>query len=167
LPAAGEIYPVVGEIAVPEGTRPVHQGETVETGEAGRAVIRLEGDVGQVQVEPESSLQVGVEGRQAGEPPRLSLRLGHIWVYVRDPALLVASPLVEVTACEGALLRFRVVLDASTTVAVHRGTAWVRDLTDPEQELYVLGPGEGLLAAPGERPRREAAGTADGWLGAL
>ena len=161
--AQGEVYLVdKGAKREAEGET-VRPGDTVETGEEGRTVIRLE--KGQVQVEPASSLQVGDAEEKEKAPTRLSLRLGHIWVYVKHPGLEVRSPLAQVTASEGALYQFRVVLDATTTVSVQKGTVWARSLADPEGDFLVLGPGEGARLTPRGRFEVEEQAPASGWLG--
>ena len=96
-------------------------------------------------------------------PPRLSLRVGNIWVLVKNPTLEVHSPVAEVTASAGAMFRFRVVLSSATTVSVERGTAWVQP-TVGAKELVVVGEGKSLRIDPrgpvdlvdineGEKPR--------------
>jgi len=53
------------------------------------------------------------------------------------------------TATQGALYRLRVVLDATTTVVVKRGTVWVKPLAEPKGQYLVLGPGERVRLDPG------------------
>jgi hypothetical protein len=125
-------------------------GDLLETGPSGQAQLRLWTDAGEAQLEPSSALQVGDPEASREEPPRLELRLGRLWVLVRSPAVEVRSPLAQITASEGSVYLVRTVLDASTTIAVHRGTVWVRPLATgmPPQ---VLGPEESLRIEPGGR----------------
>ena len=140
-------------------------GDWVETSEDAQTVLRLWGEGGQVQVDGGSSVRVGEEGSDRQTPPRLDLRLGRIWVYVKHPSLVVASPVAEVTASEGALYCLRVVLDATTTVSVRDGTAWVRPLGSGDPSSLVLGPGDRLRIDPGGGREFEDGELEAEWLG--
>ena len=140
-------------------------GDWVETDPGGQAVLRLWADAGQVQVEASSAVQVGEEGEERTSPPQLSFRLGNAWIYVKNPALEVRSPLGEVTASEGALYQLRVVLDATTSVSVHRGTVWVNPLVGGEQGNLVLGPEDGVRIFPSGQVVFEAHEAKSEWLG--
>ncbi len=154
-----------GDSKRPASGETLRPGDWVETDAGGQAVLRLGGDAGQVQVEASSAVQVGEEGQERDRPPQLSIRLGNVWVYVKHPALEVRSPLAEVTASEGALYRLRVVLDATTTVSVQRGTVWVKPLVDEAPEFLVLGPEEGVRIYPSGRVVSETEAPESEWLG--
>ena len=78
---------------------------------------------------------------------------------------MVASPLVEVTASEGALYCLQVVLDATTTVSVRDGTAWVRPTASEDPSHVVLGPGDRLRVDPGGGREFEDGELEAEWLG--
>ena len=136
--------------SVEEGIQP---GDRIKTDAEGRAAVSLWGDSGQVQIEAESEVQLGQADQSPGEPPRLDMRVGNIWVRVKKPTLEVTSPLAAVTASEGALYRLRIALNATTTLTVHEGTAWVKNRADGE--VVVLGAGERLRIEPGGRVVRD------------
>ena len=140
-------------------------GDWIETGESSRAVVRLYADSGQLQMESESAVKVGEEGEDRTTPPRLRVRLGNVWVFVKNPAVEVHSPLVLITATQGALYRLRVVLDATTTVVVKRGTVWVKPLAEPKGQHLVLGLGERVRLDPGGGVVHLVEEEAGDWLG--
>jgi hypothetical protein len=142
----GDVFVVSGSERRPIDDAPLLRGDIIETEENSRALITLKEDESQVELEENSSVVLGERDAPTG-PPRLSLRVGNIWVLVKDPALEVHSPIAEVTASAGALFRFRVVLSSATTVSVERGTAWVQP-TVGEKELVVVGEGKSLRIDP-------------------
>lgn len=142
----GEVYVVSGDSRAPISDAPIQSGDIVETGKGGQALISLTGDDGWVELEEDSALQVGEEGEKMGTP-RMTLRLGHVWVLSKSPALEVHSPLVSVTAASGTLYRFHVVLSSATSVSVERGTAWVKQKVG-DKELIVVGEGKSLRVHP-------------------
>jgi len=143
----GVVYVVSGnDRRAIDGGAPIHRGDVVETGEDSRALIALSEDLARVEVEAESSLKLGDKGQATG-PPILRLRVGNIWMLVKNPSLEVHSPVASVTASSGALYRFRVVLSSATTVSVERGTAWVQTKVG-EKELFVVGAGKSLRVYP-------------------
>jgi ferric-dicitrate binding protein FerR (iron transport regulator) len=77
----------------------------------------------------------------------MTLRVGHVWVLAKNPALEVHSPLVSVTAASGSFYRFSVVLSSATSVSVERGTAWVKQKVGGK-ELIVVGEGKSLRVEP-------------------
>ena len=123
-------------------------GDRVETGDDGRAELQLPGETGQVQMEANSSVQMGEEDVSGNALPELNVRVGNILVRADKSTLTVRSPLMEVTASEGAVYRFRVVLDATTTVSVDRGTVWLKSLIDAEVDRLVAGPGDKVTISP-------------------
>ena len=144
---AGQLqYVVSGDYRAPISDAPIKRGDIIETGEDGQALISLTGDDARVELEENSALQVGEEGEKNG-PPRMTLRVGHLWVLAKNPALEVHSPLVSVTAAPGTLYRFRVVLSSATSISVERGTAWV-ELKVGDRELVVIGEGKSLRVEP-------------------
>jgi len=142
----GEVHVVSGDSRAPISDAPIKRGDIIETGEDGQALISLTGDDARVELEENSALQVGEEGEKNG-PPRMTLRVGHLWVLAKNPALEVHSPLVSVTAAPGTLYRFRVVLSSATSISVERGTAWV-ELKVGDRELVVIGEGKSLRVEP-------------------
>lgn len=141
-----------------EGIQP---GDRIKTDAEGRAEVSLWGDSGQVQIEGESEVQLGQADQPSGETPRLDMRVGNIWVRVKNPILEMTSPLAAVTASEGALYRLRIALNATTTLTVHEGTAWVKNRADGE--VVVLGAGERLRIEPGGRMVRDRHEEAVDW----
>ena len=77
------------------------------------------------------------------------MRLGNVWVFVKNSGVEVYSPLALLTATQGTLFRIRIVLDATTTVVVNRGTVWVKPLVARSEDPLVLGPGETIRLNPG------------------
>ncbi len=77
------------------------------------------------------------------------------------------SPVVRVTASEGALYRLRVVLSAATEVHVSRGTVWVHPKVTGRDAPAVLSPGASVRVEPRGRVtvRREGEPQERGWLG--
>lgn len=142
----GDVFVISGHErrAIEEST--LERGDVVETEENGRALITLSGDGSKLEVEEETTVQLGERDEPAG-PPKLSVRVGNVWLLVRNPALVVDSPVVSVTASSGALYRFRVVLSSATTVSVESGTAWVRSKVG-DRELVVVGAGKALRVEP-------------------
>ena len=138
-------------------------GDLLETGPSGQAQLRLWTDSGEAQLESSSALQMGDPEASREAPPRLELRLGKLWVLVRNPAVEVRSPLAQVTASEGSVYLVRTVLNASTTIAVHRGTVWVRPLATGMLP-QVLGPEESLRIEPGGRVVTGRHDMAPDWL---
>ena len=168
---ASDLVVTQGEVrAIGRETRDVQKGselnpgEMLETGESGQAQMRLWADGGQALLEPSSALQVGGDGETRDRPPSLDLRLGRMWVWVRHPEVEVRSPLVRLTASEGTILMVRVVMDASTTVAVHRGTAWVLPLVAVDPSSRVLGPQESVRCHPDGRVVATSHDLQPGWL---
>jgi hypothetical protein len=129
--------------------RELEPGDWIETGESSRAVVKLYAEGGQLQMESEAAVKIGEDGEDRGTPPRLRVRLGNVWVFVKNPGVEVHSPLALLTATQGALFRIRIVLDATTTVAVNRGTVWVKPLAARSDDSLVLGPGETIRLNPG------------------
>ena len=142
----GDVFVVSGRDRRSIEDAPIRHGDIVETGSDGRALISLRADDSQIELEPDSEMQVGEEGARPG-PPRLDLRVGNIWVGVKNPALEVHSPLVSVTAATGALYRFRVVLSSATTISVEKGTAWVQSKVG-DKDLIVVGAGKSARVYP-------------------
>jgi len=155
-----------GEEAPPDLAQ-LGPGDVVHTGTNGRAVVRLWSEGGQAQVEPESSVQFGDSGDSEQEPPQLRLRLGNVWTYSDHPALEVFTPLASLTASQGAVYRLRIVLDATTTVYVHEGTAWMTPLIEADRSQVVLGSGERARIEPSGRIRADVSSDVGGWLGIL
>jgi flagellar motor switch protein FliG len=124
----------------------IKMGDRIKTDSDGRASVVLTGDVGQMQVEPDTDVQVGQVDSSEPGAPQLDLRVGNIWVKVKDPALEVRSPLAQITASEGALYHLRITLNATTTLSVHGGTVWIQ--ASNGGGLHVLGLGERLRIDP-------------------
>ncbi len=124
----------------------IKMGDRIKTDSDGRASVVLTGDVGQMQVEPDTDVQVGQADLSEPGTPQLDLRVGNIWVKVKDPALEVRSPLAQITASEGALYHLRITLNATTTLSVHGGTVWIQAANGGG--LHVLGLGERLRIDP-------------------
>lgn len=164
----GDVYVVSGTERRPVEDTQILRGDVVETGEDSRALISLKEDEAQIEVEEESSIQLGERDVSTG-PPKLSLRVGNVWVLVKNPALEVHSPLAVVTASVGALFRFRVVLSSATTISVEHGTAWVQPNVGTK-ELVVLGEGKSLRIdprGPVDLPDIDFIPNADGYVCAL
>ncbi|MCZ6632184.1 MAG: FecR domain-containing protein [bacterium] len=142
----------------------VRSGDQVQTEANSRAAIRLQGDVGQIQMEANSSLQVGEAGQESNGSPQLHLRVGNIWVRVLDPALEVTSPIASMTASEGTLYHLRITLDATTTLAVHEGTVWLRSKVEGEEQFLVIGEGEQVEIEPSGGITQGVHGQKSGWL---
>ena len=107
---------------------------------------------GRVQVEANSSVEVeGQQGQAEEKPPALDLRMGNVWVEAKGPTMQVKSPLVQVTASEGAIYRLRVVLNATTTVSAYRGTVWVKPLGEAGEGRVMLMPGDEVKVFPSGR----------------
>jgi flagellar motor switch protein FliG len=145
--------------------RELEPGDWVETGMDSRAVVNLYAEGGQIQMESETAVRVGEEGENRAIPPRLKVRLGNMWIFVKNPAVEVHSPLALFTATQGALYRLRVVLDATTTVNVNRGTVWIKSLVSEGKPYLVLGPGETLRLDPGGGSVRLDDESPGDWLG--
>ena len=162
---------VVGDVLLfsddsdPPDVEKLKTGDQVVTEAGRRAVLRLGEEVGQIQVEGASSLQIGEKEENGTVPPQLSIRLGKLWVYVKNPTMEVRSPLAVVTASEGALYKLRVVLDASTTISVSRGTVWVKPLVGEDSGNLVLGPQDVVRIHPRGRITRYNQEPESGWLG--
>jgi len=158
------IFPGRGQAPDVEALSP---GDTLSTPQDGQAVVRLWDESGQLQADPESQVQLGDPGQTTDEPPRVRIRVGNVWMYVRNPALEVHSPVARVTASEGALYRVRVVLSAATEVSVSKGTVWVHPKFAKIDAPAVLGPGESVRVEPRGRLTIQRGGQADstGWLG--
>ena len=142
----GEVYIVSGSDRRAIDDAPIYRGDVVETGEDSGALISVSDDLTQVEIEAESSLKLGEKDQRTG-PPKLSLRVGNIWVLAKNPAMEVHSPVASVVASVGALYRFRVVLSSATTVSVEKGTVWVHTKVG-EKELFVVGAGKSLRVYP-------------------
>jgi len=69
-----------------------------------------------------------------GEEGELYLRVGRVRTTVLDQGFKVGTPVVEVVGRAGAVFHTRVVLDASTTVEVERGTVEVISLRDKKKK---------------------------------
>ncbi len=142
----GEVFVVSGARRTEIEEAPISRGDIVETGKGSRALIDLNDGLSRLEVEEESAIQLGEEDQSAG-PPKLSLRLGNVWVLAKNPSLEVHSPVASVTAAAGSLYRFRVVLSSATTVSVESGTAWVQSKVGDE-DLIVVGSGKSLRIEP-------------------
>ena len=127
---------------------PLKAGDCVETGEDGRAKVDLPDGAGQVEMEANSSVELGGEEGAAGAPFALYVRAGNILIRAENSSLEVRSPILSAIASEGAEYRFRVVLDATTTISVYEGTVWTTALVEAEEERLVLGPGEEVRFSP-------------------
>jgi len=141
----------------------IKQGDRIKTDSDGRASVVLAGDVGQMQIEPETDVQVGQADASEPGTPQLDLRVGNIWVKVKDPALEVSSPLAQITASEGALYHLRITLNATTTLSVHGGTVWVQ--ASNGGGLHVLGLGERLRIEPNGNINRDRHVEMSKWQG--
>lgn len=142
----GDVFVVSGDTRRSIEEAPITYGDVVETGEDGRALITLSQDASKAELGGASALQIGEEDQPVG-PPKLSLRVGNVWVEVRNPALEVHSPVLSVTAAEGALYQVRVVLSSATTINVVRGTTWVQSKVG-EEDLVVVGEGKSIRVQP-------------------
>ena len=142
----GDVFVVSGGERRALEDAPIRRGDVLETGEAGRALVDLKSDSSQLELESESELQVGAAEETRG-PPKLSLRVGNVWVLAKNPTLELHSPLAVVTAAAGTLFRFRVVLSSATTVNVIRGTTWVQSKVSDEK-IIVVGEGKSLRIYP-------------------
>lgn len=139
---SGKALLMSGESIRPLDAAELQAGDRIQTDQQGRARVSLSDESGELQVEPESEVEIATETRGEPGPPRLDLRVGNIWVQVKDPALVVTSPLAEITASEGAMYHLRITLNATTEVSVHTGTVWVQ--ANEGKGLHVLGAGERL-----------------------
>jgi len=144
----GQVSVTSGDSEQPAKGADLQAGDRVETGDDGRAELQLPEETGQVQMEANSSVQIGEEDASGTARPELNVRMGHILVRADKSTLAVRSPLMEVTASEGAVYRFRVVLDATTTISVDRGTVWLKPLIDAEVDRLVAGPGDKVTISP-------------------
>ena len=142
----GDVFVISGREKKPIDEVHLKLGDVVETGEEGRALIKMSGERSQVEMDSKTALQIDEEEEHVG-PPKLNLRIGNIWVLVKTPSLEVHSPLVSVTAASGAFYRFRVVLSSATTVSVESGTVWVQSKVGDE-DLVVVAAGQSLRVGP-------------------
>jgi flagellar motor switch protein FliG len=142
----GDVFVVSGKEKRPIDESTIRRGDVIETGPDGRALVTLSQDESRVEVGSDSELQIGEEEELLG-PPKLSLRLGNIWVQVKNPALEVHSPVASVSAASGALYQFRVVLSSATTINVEHGTTWVQSKVGGK-ELVVVEAGKSLRIEP-------------------
>ena len=142
----GDVFVISGREKKPIDEVHLKLGDVVETGEEGRALIKMSGERSQVEMDSKTALQIDEEEEHVG-PPKLNLRIGNIWVLVKNPSLEVHSPLVSVTAASGAFYRFRVVLSSATTVSVENGTVWVQSKVGDE-DLVVVVAGQSLRVGP-------------------
>ena len=126
-------------------------GTRIETTSEAPVTYEMWDGSGTVQVEPNTTLEVGEPDEKVEEPPKMDLRLGNVQVHVKDPALEVTSPLVKVTATEGAKYRIRVVMDATTTVTVESGVVWARPTVGQGARLMALQPGDVVRISPSGR----------------
>ena len=150
---SGRALLTTGESVRSLDSRGLRAGDRIQTDGEGRATVDLANDSGKMQVEPESDVAIGeVENAPSGSP-RLDLRVGNIWVQVKDPTLEVTSPLAQVTASEGAMYHLRITLNATTILSVHGGTVWVQAKNGGG--LHVLGLGERLRIEPGGDVNRD------------
>jgi flagellar motor switch protein FliG len=161
---SGKAVLISGETVSDLGSAALLPGDRISTDQTGRATVDLDDDVGGLQVEPESEVEVGAADLAPLAAPQLNLRVGNIWVRVNDPALAVRSPLAEVTASKGALYHLRITLNATTILSVHGGTVWVG--ASNGGGLHVLGRGERLRIEPGGDVHRDRHAEVSQWLGA-
>jgi len=150
---SGQGLLISGQKVTSSENRAVEPGDRLQTGQDGQASVQMGGN--EIEVEAESDVEFGEEGSEGAPTPRLDLRAGNIWVEVDDPDLKVTSPIVEVTASEGARYHFVISLNATTTVTVHSGSVTVRPVIDSEIRLLVLGAGERTRITSNGEVKRE------------
>lgn len=160
---SGRALLMTGEAVRSLSDSEIKVGDRIKTDSDGRATVDLADDVGQMQVEPETEVQVGQAESSDIGVPKLDLRVGNIWVKVKDPALEVRSPLAQITASEGALYHLRITLNATTTLSVHGGTVWVQ--ASNGGGLHVLGLGERLKIDPNGNVNRDRHVEISKWIG--
>lgn len=130
-------------------------GDEIETGGDEQAVLDLGSNVGKLRAAPNTSILVDPESRSPGLPRHFNMRAGNVLVEVEDPVLEVNAALARITASKGALYRLRVVLDATTTISVFRGTARVEPRVETDTELLVLSPGDQVKIHPTGKIERD------------
>lgn len=160
---SGRALLMSGESVRPLNNTELQVGDRVKTDAQGSASVDLANDVGKLQIEPQSEVAMEQADEAQHGVPRLDLRVGNIWVQVKDPALEVTSPLVQVTASEGALYHLRITLNATTVLTVHGGTVWVQEKNGGG--LHVLGLGERLRVEPDGDVYRDRHVEVSKWVG--
>ena len=160
---SGRALLMTGESVRALDSKGLKAGDRIQTDAQGRASVDLANDIGKLQVEPDSDMAFGEAEDTHPGSPRLDLRVGNVWVQVKDPALEVTSPLVQVTASEGALYHLRITLNATTVLSVHGGTVWVQAIDGGG--LHVLGLGERLRVEPDGDISRDRHVEASKWVG--
>ena len=159
---SGKALLMTGESIRPLGDQSLAPGDKIKTDSNGRASIALADDAGNLQVEADSEVEMGLSEQASSDTPRLDLRVGNIWVQVKDPALEVTSPVAQMTASEGALYHLKITLNATTILSVHGGTVWVQVL---DGGLHVLGLGERLRIEPDGDVSRDRHADISQWVG--
>jgi ferric-dicitrate binding protein FerR (iron transport regulator) len=144
----GTVYVVSGNSRKPAKNTNPKPGDKVETGANSRAVLSIGDSSSQVEVGPNSELGIGLASSITGLVPNLNLWVGNAILQVNDPKLVVTTPVAGITGSEGAEYRLRVVLDATTTVTVHKGTVRLTPTVDVGKILIVLGRGDRVKIYP-------------------
>ena len=100
------------------------------------------GEVGSGRADESAVESTAGEGDvQPEEETALELRVGRMKVAVLDPEFAVRTPVAEIKGADGSVFEIRVVLDATTTVTVQKGTA----------TLNLPGEGRGITVPAGHR----------------
>ena len=144
----GPVYIVSGDSRTSAKNAKPKPGDKIETGDEGKATLDLGNNSAQIQVGPNSSLEIGATQAAGTGTSSFNLWVGNAIVEVIDPELVMKSPVAGITGSEGARYRLRVVLDATTTITTYEGIVQRNPTVGNDRKQLVLRRGDRVKIYP-------------------